>query len=123
MAALTSGDWTITLIEERKSHKHRIHRCSMALATVGTYPSGGVPIPTTASDYSLRRNLDYIRIYDDGSTQARICKYSASANTIRIYQQQGLSSGTTGDLIELATTASGSISGAQITLYVEAVGW
>lgn len=123
MAALTSGDWTVTLIEQRKSHKHRIHRCSMALATVGTYPSGGVPIPTVASTYGLRRNLDYIRMYDTGAGTTRLCKYSASANTIRLYQQQGLSSGTVGELIEVATTASGSVSGAAIVLYVEAVGW
>lgn len=123
MAALTSGDWTVTVLDRRKEHGGGwVTRCSMALATVGTYPSGGIPVPTVASNYGLKRQMTYLNIYDPGSTQVHLAKYSATGQTIRLYQQQGLSSGTVGNLIELATTASGSPSGTAIVLYVEAHG-
>jgi hypothetical protein len=93
----------------------------MTLATAGTYPSGGIPIPTTPSKWGLKNELKDIVMIDSAHGNTLIPKYSATGNVLRLYQQQGLSSGTVGNLIELATTATAGTGGTMI-LYVEARG-
>lgn len=125
MAALTSSDWTIAVIDQRIENKTRINRCSMTLATVGTYGSGGVPVPTTPSTWGMKRSMDWLRIYDMAQADGSVAKYSATGNVIRFYQAPASASdaGTAqGDLAEMATTASAGTGGTMI-LYVEAVGW
>ena len=135
MTALTSGDWTLAEISYTAtagagghydhhilSNGKRVKRFSMTLATVGTYPSGGVPVPTTAHTWGMKSQFDYLVIYDSAQANVLIPKYSATGQVIRFYQQQGLSSGTVGNLIELATTASAGTGGTMI-LYVEAHGF
>ena len=124
MAALTSGDWTIAEIANTRkilNGGERVGRFSMTLATVGTYPSGGIPVPTTPSTWNFKTEVRYLDMYDTAQANTLIPKYSATGNVIRLYQQQGLSSGTVGNLIELATTASAGTGGTMI-LYVEAHG-
>ena len=126
MTALASGDWTIAEVDyphnrQIRDDGVRVIYASMTLATVGTYPSGGVPVPTTPSTWGLKREFKYLNIIDSANGNTLIPKYSATGNTIRFYQQQGLSSGTVGNLIELATTASAGTGGTMI-LYVEAYG-
>jgi hypothetical protein len=128
MAALTATDWVITPVSAPRNpnvdNGVRTVRMQMSLATVGTYPSGGIPIPTAASAWGMKRGFEYISIYDAAQNNVLIPKYSATGNVIRLYQQQGLSSGTVGNLIELATTATaGSATFGDMILYVEAKGY
>lgn len=97
----------------------------MTLATAGTYPSGGVPIPTGIGKYGLKRKLDYIKIYDTGHGSGHQVKLSATGNVLRIYQVAGYASTASSvqaSLVEMATTATAG-SGGTMVLYVEAVGF
>jgi len=135
MAALTATDWTLAEVSYTAtagshydhhvlSNGKRVKRISMTLATVGTYPSGGIPLPTSTDPqgFGMKNQVDYLRIYDAAQADNNVVKYSATGNVIRLYQQQGLSSGTVGDLIELATTATAG-SGGNMIIYVEAYGF
>ena len=125
MAALVSSDWTIAVLDRRTENKVRVHRCSMTLATVGTYPSGGVPIPTTPSRWGFARNFDTMAILDSSQGSGKVVKFSATGYVIRFYQNPASASDTgtaQGDLAELATTATAGTSDGMV-LYVHAFGW
>lgn len=137
MAALTATDWQLAEVSYTAtagdgghydhyvlSNGKRVKRISMTLATVGTYPSGGIPLPTATNPqgFGMKERVDYLRIYDAAQGDDNVVKYSATGAVIRLYQQQGLSSGTVGDLIELATTATAG-SGGNMIIYVEAFGF
>jgi hypothetical protein len=133
MAALTATDWVVSLATGRYrnpvigSSGEKTVKASMTLATTGTYPSNGVPLPA-ASNFGLARYIDNIVIYSDAPAAPIIPKYDPDNNSIRYYRQQGLSSGTAGTLIEVATTVTiGSTAttgaGGSNVLYVEAKGW
>lgn len=134
MAALTATDWTLAEVSYTatagvggvfdhyvRNDGKRVKRFSLTLATAGTYPSGGVPLPTSAATWGMKTKFESIRIYEPASGNTLIPKYGATGQVIRFYQQQGLSSGTVGNLIELATTATAGTGGTMI-LYVEAIG-
>jgi hypothetical protein len=138
MAALTSGDWTLAEISYTAtggtgghfdhhilSNGKRVKRFTMTLATVGTYPSGGVPIPTTVANWGMKRQLDHINIYDSAQANGNVVKYSATGNVIRLFQDNATTSdGATAQsaLIEMATTATAG-SGGTMIIYVEATGF
>ncbi len=128
MAALTATDITYSLVtgqvrNPRIENGIRYVNMVLTVATVGTYPSGGIPLATSAAKWNMKRNVERsITVYDPASGNTLIPKYSATGHAIRLYQQQGLSSGTVGNLIELATTATAGTGGTLI-LYVTARGW
>ena len=128
MAALTATDWTIALVTGLARNPViengvRIVKNTLTLATAGTYPTGGIPLTTSAASWGMVRNIERsITVYDPASGNTLIPKYDAANHKLRLYQQQGLSSGTVGNLIELATTATAG-SGGTMILYVEARGW
>lgn len=129
MAALTATDWVVAEIDY--PHNRRIMNggdrsvyCSMTLATVGTYPSGGVPIPTTAAKWGLKNVFKRLNIIDGAHGDGGVWKYSATGQVMRCYQDNATTSdgGTSqADLIEMATTASAG-TGGNVILYVEAYG-
>ena len=125
MAALTSADWTVAVIDQRVVNGGRVHRCSMTLATVGTYPTGGVPIPTARGTWGFRQAFKYLNIYDGAHGDGSVAKYSATGNVIRFYQNPASASDTgvaQGGLTEMATTATAGTGGTMI-LYVQAYGY
>ena len=125
MAALTSADWTVAVIDRRIENKVRVNRCSMTLATVGTYPTGGVPIPTARATWLMTQSFTHLVMYDTSQGSGKVVKYSATGNVIRFYQAPASASdaGTAqGDLAELATTATAGTGGG-VVLYVHAFGW
>ena len=125
MAALTSSDWTVAVIDQRIENKTRINRCSMTLATVGTYPTGGVPVPTARGTWGMKQEFRYLRLYDTGQGDGSVVKYSATGQVIRFYQNPASASDTgtaQGDLTEMATTATAG-TGGTVVLYCEAIGW
>ena len=132
MAALTSSDWTIALVTGLLRRNPRVGRdgtrlikASMTLATTGTYPSGGIPVPTTASTWGFARSFEHIMIYDASQADGKVVKYSATGNVIRIYQDRSTSGGASlsqADLAEMATTATAG-TGGTFVLYVEATGY
>lgn len=128
MAALTSGDWTIA--EVSYPHNRVISNgqitslYTMTLATVGTYGSGGVPIPRLANTWGFAREFKRIRLIDPVSADGKLYKYSATGQIIRVYQNPASASDTgvaQGDLAEFATTATLG-TGNGCVLYVEAIG-
>ena len=116
MAALASGDWTVTILSDRIHQKIRHVRATLSLPTTGTYPSNGVPVPT--SKFGFRRGIEDMQI-DSDNTGATVLgtrfKYDFTLQTIRIFVA------TTGN--ELATTANGDGSGGASVIYVTARGW
>lgn len=111
--ALTATDIT-TVVEDRavEGKKHR-NRCQLTLATDGTYPSGGIPLPGREA-LGMGRNIDYVIITDPDDAVSTIVRYDQDNHKLRLY------TASTG--AELATTAT---VGSTVlnTLYVEAVGW
>lgn len=119
MAALTATDWTVS-IEDRGRHMggKKRYRCKLTLATAGSYPSGGVPIPSL-SNFGFVKQLDNIIVFDQlASSASYIVKYDQAAKSIRIYST---TASITAALNEVATTVT--VGAASFVLYVEAVGW
>ena len=141
MAALTATDWTLAEVSYTATagagghYDHhilgngkRVKRFSMTLATVGTYPSGGIPVPMSATDagsWGMKSQINYLRPYDVGQANGNVVKFSATGNVVRLYQDNATTSdGATAQsaLIEMATTATAGTGGTMI-LYVEAIGY
>ena len=128
MAALTSGDWTIAEVSYPNnrviSNGQITSLYTMTLATVGTYGSGGVPIPRNHKTWGFPREFKRIRILEPVSADGNVYKYSATGYVIRVYQNPASASdaGTAqGALAEFATTATLGTSNGCV-LYVEALG-
>ena len=137
MAALTATDWTVSVEERKIFAGQRRHRVKLTLATAGTYPSSGIPMPTKAQ-LGMPRALDYIHVIDDspdsvnatGSQQhGRISKYDVAANTLWLFQRSTASI-VAQDLVEIpsavipgsATECGETSDTGGFILYVEAVG-
>lgn len=135
MAALVSGDWTVALVTGLYHNPNivngrRVAKHKVTLATAGTYPTGGIPWPTTPSTWDMVRNVDSHIIYESSHANStvgggRTYKLSATGNVLRIYEDAA----TTSDnataqlpLAEFATTATAG-TGALTVLYVETSGW
>lgn len=129
MAALTSSDWTLALVSGDPRNPSidngiRKARYTMTLATVGTYPTNGIPVPSTPSTWGMKQSFRYLTI-EDSSQNGNVYKYSVSGNAIRIYQNPASTSDTAvaqAALAEMATTATAGSGGTTI-LYVTAVGY
>lgn len=120
MAALTATDWTVS-IEDKASPggtKKKHHRVKLTLATAGSYPSNGVPIPT-AGKLGFVSRVDYVVMFDDLAQAASyVVKYDQANKTVRVYTTTA-STGT--NLTEVATTVT--VGAGSFILYVDAVGW
>lgn len=121
MAALTATDWVIS-IEDKASPggtKKKHHRVKLTLATAGSYPSNGVPIPTY-SKLGFVSRVDYVIPFDAMSQVATyVVNYDQANKTFRVFTTTA-STGT--NLTEVATTVDVGAGGAFI-VYVDAVGW
>jgi hypothetical protein len=119
MAALTATDWTVTVQERRIENKKKVTKCLLTLATAGSYPSGGIPLPSFSA-LGLKRNLEYIMMIDANPTASYLSQYDVSANTIRILTDVNSDDPS---LTELATTVTVGASASPYVLTVEAKGW
>lgn len=121
MAALTATDWTVS-VEDKGSPggtKKKHHRCKLTLATAGSYPSNGVPIPAYGKLGFVSR-VDYVVPFDPYAGAASyVLKYDQANKTVRVYTTTA-STGTS--MAEVATTVTVGAGGAFI-VYVDAVGW
>lgn len=137
MAALAASDWTVAEVSyssgsggvynhEIRNDGRRVKRFSMTLATAGTYPSGGIPIPTAKATWGMKTVFERItNIYDSSQFVGDVVKYSATGQVIRLFQMGATTSdaGTAQQaLTEFATTATAGTGGGRV-LYVEAIGY
>ena len=94
MAAITSSDVTISVEDRRIVGKQKRNRVKITFGNgTLTYSSGGVPMPSNLS-FGLGRNLDYLILFEDDSSQGTIYKYDKTNSKIRIYEQ-GIRTGST----------------------------
>ena len=118
MAALTATDWTVSVEERTIEGKKRRNRVKLTLASDGSYPSNGIPIPS-AGKLGHVRNVDYIILTDENAGTVNPVKYDQANGTIRVF----VATATAGaHMTELATTVTAGAGGAFI-LYAESVGW
>lgn len=119
--ALTATDWSVS-IEDKAAPggtKKKHHRCKLTLASDGSYPSNGIPIPS-ASKLGFVSRVDYVVPFDDYAAAASyVVKYDQANKTVRVYTTTA-STGTS--LTEVATTVTVG-GGGTFILYVDAVGW
>jgi hypothetical protein len=118
MAALTATDWTVVINERRIDSKKRVSFCKLTLATAGSYPSSGIPIPGYQA-LGLKAGIDYIRLIDANPTASYLSQYDEDNGTIRILTDVNSDDPS---LTELATTVTVGASASPYVLYVEAVG-
>jgi len=119
--ALTATDWTVSVQDKASpgGTKKKHHRCKLTLATAGSYPSNGIPIPA-ASALGMVSRVDYVVPFDSYAAAASyVVKYDQANKTMRVYTTTA-STGTA--LTEVATTVTVGAGGAFI-MYVDAVGW
>lgn len=131
MAAITATAWTLTVNERTIEGKKKRNRVVATISATQdlTYPSsGGIPLPTTPSDWGMVRNLDYIHVYSPAFSASLdvMWKYLASDHALRGYgTASNIATGGSGGvrLSELATTWKPSLGPGGNVFYVEAVGW
>lgn len=118
MAALTATDWTIDVQTRNIEGKQKRHRAKLTLATAGSYPSSGIPLPA-AGRLGFARNIEHIILMDPFAADVNPIKYDQTNKTLRVF----VATATAGaSLAELATTVTAGAGGAFI-VFVEAVGW
>ena len=88
MAAIASTDLTLTVeAVARPVHKKPpVVKIAFGDGAL-TYPSGGVPLPTTPSSWGLKRNLQNIVIIDQDDGSGIIWKYDYANKKLRGYIQ------------------------------------
>lgn len=95
MTALAASDLTITVEDKQRVGKKRRNRCKIVFGNgTLTYPAAGIPIPAF-SGFGMKRNLDFIILYDQNDAVGLIWKYDAAAKKLRAYVQ-GYDHGTGG---------------------------
>lgn len=118
MVALASTDVTVTVERRAIEGKTMRNRVSVAFGNgTLTYPSGGVPMPAF-DKFGLRRNLDFLTIFEDASGNGYVYKYDKTNNKLRIYVQ-GYDHGTGGSVTlddYPITAAAGVTSGISVSL-------
>lgn len=142
MADLASSNVTVTI--ERRGIEGKLRRNRVKI-TFGdgalTYPSGGVPLPGFAS-FGMKRNLDYLTVFDENDATGIIWKYDAANNKLRAYHILSQAAGVSGagGTLTLTNGAVANSTGSNVgnvvnlaeslqvaiaaqTMYAEAVGW
>lgn len=85
MPDLAASDVTITIEERRIEGKKKKCRIKIEFGDGAlTYPSGGVPMPAFSS-LGLKRNLDYLAVFDSDDAQGIVWKYDKENNKLRAY--------------------------------------
>lgn len=143
MTALASTDVTLTVERQTIAGSTRRNRTKIVFGDGAlTYPASGVPMPAFGS-FGMRRNLDYLTVFDENASSGIVWKYDRDNNTMRGYQIISQAAGVSGTSITLSVTGAalatttGSNVGANAslaeivtgvavaaqTLVAEAVGW
>lgn len=111
MAAIASTDVTLT-VESGTTVIQRKERRAIVKIQFGdgalTYPSGGVPLPTTPTSWGMKRNVRYIRVVDQDDGSGIVWKYDFANHKLRGYIQGivvGAAGAVTVDDFPLDTTA------------------
>lgn len=95
MADIAAANVTVTVNERQIVSKKRRNRVTIAFGDgVLTYPAGGVPMPAFGS-FGMKRNLDYLTVFDEDDSKGVVYKYDRDNNKIRAYVQ-GYAHGTGG---------------------------
>src|SRR3990167_155932 len=85
MTAIVAADVTLTIERRAIEGKPRRNRVKIVFGDSAlTYPSGGVPMPGFAS-WGMKRNLDYLTVFDENDASGVIWKYDTTNNKLRGY--------------------------------------
>lgn len=118
MAALTATDWTVSILDRKiENGGTRRNRIQLTLATAGSYPSNGIPWPSAAA-VGMKRNLDFIALYDNNANANTRTLNDAENSTFRVFS----STASATQEAEVATTVTLGSSATPFILFGEAVG-
>src|SRR3990167_6350202 len=85
MTAIVAADVTVTIERRAIEGKTRRNRVKIVFGDSAlTYPAGGVPMPAFAS-WGMKRNLDYLTVFDENDASGVIWKYDTTNNKLRGY--------------------------------------
>src|SRR3990167_3737525 len=88
MTAIVAADVTLTIERRTISGKTRRNRVKVVFGDSAlTYPAGGVPMPAFGS-WGMKRNLDYLTVFDENDASGVIWKYDTTNNKLRGYSMQ-----------------------------------
>lgn len=119
MADLTAANVTVTVEEQNIVNGKRRNRVKITFGDGAlTYPAAGVPMPTF-DKFGMKRNLDYLTIFDENDAVGQMFKYDMTNNKIRMYEFD-YPNAAEGPALELD---GGTDAVAAQTLFAEAVGW
>lgn len=133
---LAASDWTIAVTSRNSAHnrkiigKNREVQVKMTLSTttgnfyLGSTDGGGIPLPTTANTWGMKRNVEYIELLDSDINNGIVWKYSVSSHRIHgFWSENPTAAGGASQLPELPTTFNPSDATSQPVLYAKAIGW
>lgn len=104
MADITSSDVTITI---SATERFVLGKLRMVIAKIEfgdgtlTYPTGGIPLPTTMSSYGFNKAIVAWQWIDDANANGYVYKYDKDNNKIRIYYGD-YSEASDGPLVEVS---------------------
>ena len=85
MTALVAANVTVTVERRTIAGKTRRNRVKITFGNGSlTYPSGGVPMPTFGT-WGMKRNLDYLTVFDENDASGIVWKYDRANNKLRGY--------------------------------------
>lgn len=85
MADLAVGDITVTIERRTIAGKTRRNRVKLVFGDGSkTYPSGGIPMPV-AGNLGMKRNVDFLTVFDENDASGIIWKYDAANHKLRGY--------------------------------------
>jgi hypothetical protein len=85
MADLVVGDITTTIERRSIEGKTRRNRVKLVFGDGSkTYPSGGIPMPVFGT-LGMKRNVDFLTIFDENDASGIIWKYDAANHKLRGY--------------------------------------
>lgn len=108
MAALTTGQLTITASGSTRQIGAKVGVFRLRFACTGqTYPTSGIPMPTTPASWGFKSRLDYVELLDRGIGRQkkfeadidypimRIKLYNASVTGVTVTKKKNLQATTT----------------------------
>jgi hypothetical protein len=88
MPAIAAANVTVTVTKETRTARQRMNVIKIVFGDGAlTYPSGGVPLPTTVSSFGLRLVIDSLNLTDGDDASGILWKYDKENHKLRGYIQ------------------------------------
>lgn len=90
MADIAATNVAVTVEHKEVVGKKRRNRVKLVFGDDAlTYPAGGVPLPAFGK-FGMKRNLDFLNIFDTSSAKGHVWKYDTANKKVRCYVQGAL---------------------------------